>query len=107
MTSTLDRTDVLSYVVAIEGNNPDSPLVTGTWSPAWVQNQSLVFEGLDGASESPPTAYPYGRLAWLNDTNANITYVYHQLSDSVLVEDAFFSSSSAWKTTNITVDAGT
>ena len=68
----------------------------------WVQNQTLIFDTWPSNDPSPNTPYPYARLASLNSTGVAATYVYHQLSGTVLCEDAYFQSS-GWRTTNITI----
>ena len=70
---------------------------------AYVQNQRLTFNFYGGSDvPSLTTPYPFARIAWSNDTTTNGTYVYHQLSHSTLVEDAFFFNG-GWHTTNITL----
>ena len=71
---------------------------------AYVQDQRLIFNFWTGGAHlsSPPTPYPFTRLSWSNDTANGGTYVYHQLSETTMVEDAYFVTS-GWHTTNITL----
>ena len=90
------ESDVIPYFWASPGSE------TGGGGPAFVQNQSLNFNFYGATAGNPSTPYPFTRLAWLNSTTAGATYIYHQLSDSVLAEDAFYVTA-GWHTTNITV----
>lgn len=66
---------------------------------AWVHGDHLILQPTIPASPYP---YPFGRLAWTNDTNASAMYFYRQLTNEVLAEDAYYLSA-GWNTGNITV----
>lgn len=88
--------------------NWDSPgSGSGTSGPTYVQNETLFFNFYGGAQSAtnPGTPYPFSRLAWTNSSSAGAVYIYHQLSDDTLVEDAFFVTA-GWHTTNISIGTG-
>ena len=96
-TTAVRNSDIMMYTWTSPG------LGSGTSGPAFVQNQSLYFN-FYGAYQStnPGTPYPFTRLAWTNSTSASAVYFYHQLSDSILTEDAFYIAT-GWHTTNISI----
>jgi hypothetical protein len=68
--------------------------------PSFVQNNTLTFSG----ANPPTTPYPFSRLAWISGNNSDVIYIYHQLNNSMLAEDAY-SSGSGWYSTNIGIGA--
>lgn len=51
----------------------------------FVANQSLALF----PAARPSTYYHFSRLAWANSTNESAVYVYRQLNESMLAEDAY------------------
>lgn len=85
-------------------NFNDSGLTSGMAGPAFVQDQQLSFNlAINIPTPNPSTPYPFTRLAWINSTADNAVFVYHQLSDSLLVEDAC-SMTTGWYPTNISIE---
>jgi hypothetical protein len=66
-------------------------------APVFVQNKSLSFP-----VGGPNTPYPFSRLAWTNSNDFDVIYIYHQLNNSMLAEDAFHLTS-GWHTTEINI----
>ncbi|MCJ1334162.1 hypothetical protein MMC10_010869 [Thelotrema lepadinum] len=66
----------------------------------FVANQGL--KTFSTSIQSPDTVFPYSRLAFANSTNASASYIYHQLNDSIIIEDAY-SLSSGWGSTAIEI----
>ena len=109
----VSQSDMISYFYEVSsGSNDPSALEGGSpgqngfnpWAAAWVQNQSLLFPTF--RTKGLATPYPFSRLAWLNDSLAGGVYIYHQLTDSVLVEDVYLDST-GWISTNITIGTST
>ena len=90
----MQRGDLLLLSTYVSQNGqPGASVSTG---PAWVENGTLF------GNTPPPSTFPYARLASWANVNASVSYIYHQLDDTTLVEDALLVEY-GWKTTNITI----
>ena len=96
---------IASFLVSGSGESGGSPGADGfnPWTAAWVQDQRLQITSYPPTLTTP---YPFARLAWLNSTNPGKIFIYHQMSESLLVEDAY-SLEQGWASTSITIDTGT
>lgn len=57
-----------------------------------------------GTTQSPTSQFPFNRLTSTYATNSNSTYLYHQLSDTILAEELWDGTSGFWISSNITID---
>ncbi|KAI4248773.1 MAG: hypothetical protein LQ352_005810 [Teloschistes flavicans] len=58
-----------------------------------------------GQTTLPPTSqFPFNRLASIYAINSNSTYLYHQLSDTIIAEELWDGISGVWISKNITID---
>lgn len=57
-----------------------------------------------GTTQTPSSQFPFNRLTSTYATNSNSTYLYHQLSDTILAEELWDGTSGFWISSNITID---
>ena len=82
----------------------------GPWGPegcqaAWVDQSKLRFSNSDLPSPpKPDTVFTYEHLAWVFGMNRSMNYLYHQMSESVIIEDLWDDDNGFWTTRNITVN---
>ena len=65
----------------------------------------VVDQGLKTFSssiQSPDTIFPYSRLAFANSTKSSASYIYHQLNESIIIEDAY-TLNAGWNSTAINI----
>ena len=97
-----------SDVISFNWSYPESKEAPWSIASAYVQNQSLVFqlpEAIPGASQLN-TPYPFSRLAVIGNTTTNGVYIYHQLSEEVLVEEEYLAAGGG-QSVNITIGSST
>ena len=96
--SAASASDLISYFPS----SPNDTFTNGSVSYAvanigWVQDHQFVFALTE---TSPDSDYPFSRLAMVNSSDGSRAHVYHQLTDTVIVEDLY---NDEWTSTNISV----
>ena len=100
----IQASDVISFTIDYGSSDLLGPM-------AFVLNETLIFPADLQATagpdlDNPATPYPFSRLAWSNSTSPSATFIYHQLSDSIIAEDAWFTTG-GWHYSNISIGLGT
>ncbi|KAL8899409.1 MAG: hypothetical protein Q9207_006215 [Kuettlingeria erythrocarpa] len=79
----------------------------GRQGVAWFNQSKLQIDASQAGPPIPKTPFPFLRIAatYSNSTGLNgIAYLYHQLSDTILAEEVWDSTSGFWITNNITIE---
>ena len=96
--SSASASDLISYFPS----SPNDTVTNGSASYTvadigWVQDRQLVFALTD---TTPDTDYPFSRLAMVNNSDGSRARVYHQITDTIIVEDLYDGN---WTSTNVSV----
>ena len=90
-----NESDWVSFFVTDASRPIEAALSSITF---FVANQGLAT--FSSSIKSPGTIFPYSRLAFANSTNSSTSYIYHQLNESIIIEDAY-TLNTGWTSTAI------
>ena len=82
--------------------------IHGGCQAAYIYQSKLHFFTSHPGSEThplPDSRFPFNHLAWERPWNTTSTYLFHQLSGSIIAEEVWDEDTGIWNSTNITIDA--